>query len=76
MVLGTYFSFSVSLVGSSRVLFAWYSGPLLAGAQGRDYKNVHSDVKKLERIGLIGRTQDDKVEVPWDIVEARLRLAA
>lgn len=48
----------------------------LAGAQGRDYKNTHSDVRQLERIGLIGRTQDDKVEVPWDIVEARLRLAA
>jgi len=27
-------------------------------------------------LGLIGRTQDDKVEVPWDIVEARLSIAA
>jgi len=27
-------------------------------------------VLRLEHIGLIGRTQDDKVEVPWDIVEA------
>ena len=48
----------------------------LAGEQGRDYKNVHRDVHQLERIGLIGRTRDNKVEVPWDIVEARLRLAA
>ena len=48
----------------------------LAGEQGRDYKNVHRDVQQLERIGLIGRTQDNKVEVPWDIVEARLKLAA
>ena len=48
----------------------------LAGVQGRDYKNVHRDVRQLESIGLIGRTKDDKVEVPWDIVEARLRLAA
>ncbi len=43
---------------------------------GRDYKNVHTDVRKLERIGLIGHTKDDKIEVPWDIVEAQLRLAA
>ena len=44
----------------------------LAIEQGRDYKNVHRDVQQLERIGLIGRTRDYKVEVPWDIVEARL----
>ena len=43
---------------------------------GRDYKNVHTDVRRLEQIGLIGRTKDSRIEVPWDIVEARLRLAA
>ncbi len=43
---------------------------------GRDYKNVHTDVRRLEQIGLIGRTKDSGIEVPWDIVEARLRLAA
>ena len=48
----------------------------LAGEQGRDYKNVHRDVQQLERIGLISRTRDYKVEVPWDIVEAQLKLAA
>jgi predicted transcriptional regulator len=48
----------------------------LAGEQGRDYKNVHRDVKSLERVGLIERTLENKVEVPWDIVEARLKLAA
>lgn len=48
----------------------------LANSLERDYKNVHTDVRRLERIGLIGRTQDGKVLVPWDIVEARLRLAA
>lgn len=42
----------------------------------RDYKNVHTDIKKLEAIGLISRTDDEKVQVPWDIVEAHLRLAA
>ena len=56
------------------------NGPMsvraLASALGRDYKNVHTDVQRLEHIGLIGRTQDDKVEVPWDIVEARLSIAA
>ncbi|MDL1958177.1 MAG: MarR family transcriptional regulator [Deltaproteobacteria bacterium] len=48
----------------------------LAKALERDYKNVYTDVKRLEHIGLIGRTKDGKVEVPWNIVEARLRLAA
>jgi predicted transcriptional regulator len=48
----------------------------LAAALGRDYKNVHTDVRKLESIGLVSRTREDRVQVPWDIVEARLRLAA
>jgi predicted transcriptional regulator len=56
------------------------SGPMsiraLAGELERDYKNVHTDVRRLELIGLVSRTHDEKVEVPWDIVEARLRLAA
>ena len=56
------------------------SGPMsiraLANELGRDYKNVHTDVRRLELIGLIGKTKDNKIEVPWDIVEARLMLAA
>ena len=56
------------------------NGPMsvraLAVGLGRDYKNVHTDVRKLERIGLISRTRYDKIEVPWEIVEARLSLAA
>ena len=48
----------------------------LANELARDYKNVHTDVRRLEHIGLIGRTENDKIEVPWDLVEARLRLAA
>jgi predicted transcriptional regulator len=48
----------------------------LANNLGRDYKNVHTDVRQLEQVGLIGRTKDNKIEVPWDIVEACLRLAA
>lgn len=39
-------------------------------------QTYYRDVQQLERAGLIGRTQDNKVEVPWDIVEARLKLAA
>jgi hypothetical protein len=30
----------------------------------------------MKNIGLVERTEDNKVEVPWDIVEARLQLAA
>ena len=56
------------------------SGPMsirgLAAALGRDYKNVHTDVKQLEHVGLIDRTRDNKVRVPWDIVQTRLSLAA
>ena len=56
------------------------NGPLsiraLATELGRDYKNVHTDVRRLENIGLIGRTEKDRIKVPWDIVEARLLLAA
>ena len=56
------------------------TGPMsvraLARAVERDSKNVHTDVRRLEQIGLIGRTKDNRIEVPWDIVEAHLRLAA
>jgi predicted transcriptional regulator len=56
------------------------NGPLsirvLANELSRDYKNVHTDVRRLEKIGLIERTKNDRIMVPWDIVEARLMLAA
>ena len=56
------------------------NGPMsvraLSNKLDRDYKNVHTDVRRLEQIGLIRRTKDSRIEVPWDIVEARLRLAA
>ncbi len=56
------------------------SGPMsiraLANQLARDYKNVHTDVRRLEHIGLIVRTKNGKIKVPWDIVEARLMLAA
>lgn len=49
---------------------------LLAKDLGRDYKNVHDDVRALETLGLIARTDHDRVEVPWDEIEAHMRLAA
>ena len=56
------------------------AGPMsvraLAKELDRDYKNVHSDVSRLEVTGLIARNKENKIEVPWDIVEAQLRLAA
>ena len=56
------------------------NGPMsiraLANDLRRDYKNVHTDVRRLENVSLIGRTKDDRIKVPWDIVEARLLLAA
>jgi len=47
----------------------------LAKLLGRNYKNVHGDVKALEAHGIIVR-RGNKVSVPWDEIEARLRLAA
>ncbi|MBW1999541.1 MAG: MarR family transcriptional regulator [Deltaproteobacteria bacterium] len=48
----------------------------LANDLGRDYENVYTDVRRLENIGLIERTKNDRIKVPWHIVEARLLLAA
>jgi predicted transcriptional regulator len=48
----------------------------LANTLGRNYKNVHEDVTRLLHMGLIEKTADGRIEVPWDFVEARLHLAA
>lgn len=54
------------------------AGPLsvnaLAKRLGRDYKNVHTDARALETLGLVGRADDGRVEVGWDRVEATLTL--
>lgn len=42
----------------------------LAKVLGRDYKNVHTDVTALARIGLIEKEDDARVSVPWDVVRA------
>lgn len=46
----------------------------LAKLAGRDYKNVHTDVRVLADLGLIARREDARVEVAWDRVIAELRL--
>ena len=56
------------------------TGPLsiraLSKEMGRDYKNVHTNVKRLTAVGLIRQVEDGRVEVPWDVVAATLDLAA
>ena len=42
----------------------------------RDYKNVHADVQALEGVGLLERTEKGALQVPWDIIDAHLRLVA
>jgi len=52
-------------------------GPLsvnaLAQRLARDYKNVHTDVAQLLRLGLIERTGPSQVRVAWDAVRAELK---
>ena len=45
----------------------------LAKALGRDYKNVHGDVKALEDLGLLERT-GGRLVAPFDEIEIRLGL--
>ncbi|HAM21780.1 MAG TPA: hypothetical protein DCQ04_05795 [Actinobacteria bacterium] len=47
----------------------------LAKAAERNYSNVHSDVARLEEIGLIERTDEGTVLVPYDSVEILVPLA-
>ena len=50
-------------------------GPLsvyqLAKRLQRDYKNVHTDVAQLVRLGVVER-QGDGVAVPWELLRAEL----
>ena len=54
------------------------AGPLtifaLAKLLERDYKNVHTDVAQLVVLGLIQKTNENLVLVPWEAVRAELRL--
>ncbi len=55
------------------------SGPCsvyaLAKTAGRNYSNVHADIRRLEELGMVERTADDAVTVPFDAVEIRVPLA-
>ena len=46
----------------------------LAKAAERNYSNVHTDVSRLEELGLIERDNDASVFVPYDAVEILLPL--
>jgi predicted transcriptional regulator len=47
----------------------------LAKAAGRNYSNVHADIGRLVDLGLVERTDDDTVTVPFEAVEIRMALA-
>ena len=47
----------------------------LAKAAERNYSNVHTDVSRLEELGLIERSEDDAISVPFESVEILVRLA-
>ena len=47
----------------------------LAKAAERNYSNVHTDVARLEELGLIERSDESAVSVPYDSVEILLPLA-
>ena len=47
----------------------------LAKAAERNYSNVHTDVSRLEELGLIERAEDGPVSVPFEAVEIRFPLA-
>jgi predicted transcriptional regulator len=56
------------------------AGPLtifaLAKLLERDYKNVHTDISRLIELGLVEKSQDGRIGVPWEAVRAELRLGA
>jgi predicted transcriptional regulator len=47
----------------------------LAKAAERNYSNVHTDVGRLEELGLIERDEEDAVFVPYESVEILVPLA-
>jgi predicted transcriptional regulator len=50
----------------------------LAQTLGRDYKNVHTDVSALEKLGLIEKDEKGVLTVPYDeiVIHAGLTEAA
>jgi predicted transcriptional regulator len=47
----------------------------LAKSSGRNYSNVHGDIGALDTLGLVERSDDGCVSVPFSAVEIRLPLA-
>ncbi len=47
----------------------------LAKTAERNYSNVDTDVNRLEELGLIERTEEDKISVPFEAVEIFMPLA-
>ena len=47
----------------------------LAKAAERNYSNVYTDVSRLEYLGLIERSDEDRIFVPYDSVEILMPLA-
>ena len=47
----------------------------LAKAAERNYSNVHTDVARLEELGLIERSEDTEISVPFESVEILVPLA-
>jgi predicted transcriptional regulator len=46
-----------------------------AKAAGRNYSNVHTDLTRLQELGLVERGEDGSLQVPFDRVEILLPLA-
>jgi predicted transcriptional regulator len=47
----------------------------LAKAADRNYSNVHTDVRRLEELGLVERTDEGSVSVPYEAIEILVPLA-
>ena len=47
----------------------------LAKAAGRNYSNVHTDIARLEILGLVERNEEGSVSVPYESVEILVPLA-
>ncbi|MBL8530061.1 MAG: MarR family transcriptional regulator [Burkholderiales bacterium] len=47
----------------------------LAKAAERNYSNVHTDTTRLEELGLIERSEDGSISVPFEAVEIVVPLA-
>lgn len=46
----------------------------LAQLLGRDYKNVHTDIQTLYKLGLVQKDKNGLVFVPWDEIETHFKL--